>query len=687
MDLSRLRNIGIVAHIDAGKTTVTERILYYTGVEHRMGEVHQGTTVMDWMEEERERGITITAAATRCPWRDHAIQIIDTPGHVDFTAEVSRSLRVLDGAVVVVCAVAGVQAQTETVLRQAAANEVPWIAFINKMDRQGADFQAAVESLRRQVEAPAVPVQLPVGSGGEFEGVIDLLELRLLCWREEDKGAEVEVRELTEEQRVVALEARLRLCEAVAETSEDLLDAYLERGDLENAALRAGLRRATLARRLVPVLAGSALRFAGIQPLLDGVLAWLPSPLERPPVRGHRPGAEDKEEIRDPDPAAPLTALVFKVAHDPHGDLCYLRVYSGILREGDQLHNARRARPERAQAIYRMHADHRERLSEAGPGEIVVLPGLKHAQTGDTLFLKGHAIALEPIEFPDPVIRQTVEPRSLAERDKLFQALRALDREDPTLRVTVDEDTGQAMLAGMGELHLEVALHRLERDFRLQARAGRPVVAYRETVQSACHGEGRAERPFADGRQVAEAEVRVTPGPETRPTLRLAADLDGFAGAPRKVFESEAPLLLQSGGDLGYPLARIAVEIVRLDWSPAGEPPPVELLLGAVSRAIDRAIEGGTRLLEPVMTLRVEVPEESLAGVMADLQRRRAEVEELEVVQELRVVRARAPLEAMFAYSTELRSLTQGRGSFSLEPWGYAPVPEARSREILEGIV
>ncbi len=641
---------------------------------------------MDWMEEERERGITITAAATRCPWRDHVVQVIDTPGHVDFTGEVSRSLRVLDGAVVVVCAVAGVQAQTETVLRQAARYQVPWLAFVNKMDRQGADFAAAVASLKERGGVRPVPVQIPVGDGRDFDGVVDLIELRLLRWQAEEKGAEVHVEELPAALREAAEAARAELCEAVAEVDDELLGAWLEHGGLDAEQLHRGLRAGTLERRFVPVLCGSALHYQGIQPLLDAVLAWLPSPAERPPVIGHVPGDEDRELSRPASAEAPLCALVFKLFHEAHGDLSYLRVYSGELVEGMSLHNARVRGTERISQIWRMHADHRERLDKAGPGEIVVVPGLKKAQTGDTLFPKGQAIALEPIDFPEPVIRQTVEPEILGDRDKLLEALRVLDREDPTLTVSVDEDTGQAVLAGMGELHLEVALHRLERDFRLAARAGRPIVAYRETLLEARAGAGSVERPTGDGSKlVVKARVRAEPQAETRPGFLVGEAAAGLSPATRHDLGIAAHELVEAGGDLGYPLAKLQVRLEALEWSPAGEAPPVEMVLGAASRALDDALRGATGLLEPIMSLRVEVPEEFLSGVLADLQSRRAEIQSMDLEQGSGQIQATAPLDSLFAYSTRLRSLTQGRGDFSLSPSGYAPVPVARAEEILQG--
>lgn len=683
MDLANLRNVGIVAHIDAGKTTVTERILFYTGVEHRMGEVHQGNTVMDWMPEERERGITIMAATTRCPWRDSVIQIIDTPGHVDFTVEVSRSLRVLDGAVVVLCGVAGVQAQTETVLRQVAENSVPWIAFLNKMDRPGADFSAALESLKDRTGVNPIPVQLPVGEGDSFDGVLDLPKMKRLSWDRNEKGATVQESDLSDEEHQRAELARTQLCEAVAGFSDELLEKYLDNESLSEEELLKGLKLGVMERKLVPAFCGSALHNLGIQPLLDAILALLPSPLERPPVEGVSPQDETERLLRAPEKSAPFTGFVFKLFHDPHGDLCYLRVYSGVLKEGDVLLNARHKKKERAQQLWRMHADHRERLKEAGPGEIVAVPGLKHAITGDTLFHQGEAIALESIHFPDPVIRQTLEPLNMGERDKLENALLALCREDPTLKLVTDQETGQLTLAGMGELHLEVARHRLERDFRVSARAGNPIVAYRETLLSAKGGSGTIERPLEEGRQVVQVQAKLRPTPGKRSEVLFSEEVTLLQEASVLAFREGAEGLLQSGGDLGFPLAELEVEISKLHWSPDTEPVSREILMAAASQAMEGALQGNTTLLEPVMTVRVEVPEEFLSGVLGDLSARRAEVGNLEVGHEQRVIFAIAPLQAMFSYSTDLRSLTQGRGAFSMTPHGYAAIPPERAQKIL----
>ncbi len=679
MDLARLRSVGIVAHIDAGKTTVTERILFYTGVERRMGEVHTGTTAMDWMEEERERGITITSAATVCPWRDHSIQWVDTPGHVDFSAEVNRSLRVLDGAVVVICGVAGVQAQTETVLREAERQKLPWLAFVNKMDRPGADFGGAVGSLQERLGVAAIPVQIPMGEGAEFSGVVDLLEERALLWDLEDLGSQVR-QEVVPEPWVEAMTvARKRLCEAIADTEDTLLESYLENESLTAKELRKGLRQATLSRRLVPVLCGAALRYQGIQPLLDAVLDWLPSPLDRGSVVGEDPQDPNTEIACSPDAKAPFAGLVFKIFHQPHGDLFYLRVYSGTLREGDGVGNAGTQSVERVGQIWRMHADHHERISSAGPGEIVVLPGLKSSRTGDTLYAKGHPVALAPVCFPEPVLRQSLEPTSLSEREKLEAALEVLVREDPTLVVETDEDTGQSILAGLGELHLEVVCHRLAREFKVEARAGRPWVAYREAPLRECLGQGVADRPLLEGgRQRVEATVRVVPAEATSPSFGpdLVADL------PTSLHDSlsrDLPTLLRGGGEQGYPLACFTAHLETLCWTPEDTIPAPELALGAVAVALEHALAESTVVLEPWMSLRVEVPENHFSGVLADLQARKAEILDLDVHQGERVLHAAAPLSALFAWTTELRSLTQGRGSFSQTPAGYRPRPESEN--------
>jgi elongation factor G len=676
MNLDRIRNVGIVAHIDAGKTTVTERILFYCGVEHRMGEVHDGTTVMDWMEEERERGITITAAATVCPWQGNEIRILDTPGHVDFTAEVARSLRVLDGAVVLLDAVAGVQAQTETVMRQADNFRIPRMVFVNKMDRQGADFQMAIESIRNRLGSLPLPVQMPAGEGSGFEGIVDLVGMRYFTWSEEDLGAQAREGPIPDALVSKATEARLALCADVAEVGEDLTDAYLENENLGAEELMEGIRRGTLEGRFVPVLCGAALRNQGIQPLLDGIVAWLPSPGDRPPVEAVPASGEGDPIPLPPEPGGPLAALVFKIFHEPHGALFYARVYSGTLKASSKVLLSRTGRMERINQLYCMHANDRESIDSAGPGDIVAIPGLKEARTGDTLCGE-EAFHLEPVEFPEPVIQRTVEPYDPSEREKLEEAVATLAREDPTLRVTVDEENGQIILSGMGELHLEVAVHRLERDFRARARVGRPRVAFRETLASTAEREGVAECPMdGGGRQRVVAKVALEPGSEGS----LELNSGGISAELRPLFEEGDWGGI--AGDLGFPVVDVRATLRSLEHSPSDAPLPPALAMGAVHQAISRGLQGNTKVLEPVMALRVEVPEEFLSGVMADLNARGAEVQDLEVDTELRRIRARVPLGDMFSYSTQLRSLTQGRGNFALEPAGYAPVGPARLAEL-----
>ncbi len=681
MDRSKLRNIGVVAHIDAGKTTVSERFLFYTGVEHRMGEVHDGTATMDWMDEERERGITITAAVTTLPWRDHLIQLIDTPGHVDFTVEVERSLRVLDGAVVVVDAVAGVQAQTETVVRQATRHRVPMVLLVNKMDRLGADFDAAVASVRSRLGLDALPLQLPLGSGAEFIAVIDLIHMQVLRWSGE-RGEVLERGAIDAGDLAAANSARDRLCARVAETDDSLTDRYLESGSLDAEELLLGLRRATIERQLVAVFAGAALRNLGIQPLLDAVVDLLPSPLERPAVEGE--AADGTTLTRPPDPDLPLAALVYKIFHESYGDLAFLRIYCGTLREGQKLVVARTGRVERIGRLLRMHALERAALSEAGPGELVAVSGLKWAATGDTLCPRGEEIALEGMRFPEPVMSLTVEPREPGEAEKLLEALRRVDREDPSLQLREDRETGQSVLDGMGELHLEVVLHRLEREFRVHARTGRPQVSYRE-------------RPVADARGAGAVAIDTDPAIAVQAQVELHAKAGSpfqFAGGPgwdslpigvRRELEEEG-FLLSGTGPNGFPLLGMSLHVQEVKVSSSDEASGsavASAVAGAVGKALQQALGRGTELLEPVMDLSVRVPEDFLSAVLSDLSTRGAEIREVDPLAG--EILARVALERMFAYSTQLRSMTQGRGEFSMAPAGYAPVPAQRMGSVLGG--
>jgi elongation factor G len=679
MDLARVRNIGVVAHIDAGKTTVTERILFYTGVEHRIGEVHDGTATMDWMAEERERGITITAAATTCKWKNYFLQIIDTPGHVDFTVEVERSLRVLDSAIVVLDAVAGVQPQTETVLRQAQRHSVPLMLFVNKMDRLGADGERALDSVRQRLGLSPVAVQLPIGAGDEFAGVVDLITMEAVSWSG-DQGQDVSRAAIPGELEAAAEVARDAMCSGIAECSEELTDAYLEAGTLSVDQLHRGLRLAVASRTLVPVLYGAALRNIGVQPLLDGVVEWMPSPLQRGSVNAKTLSGEGL--VCPPDPKADPVALVFKIFHEKYGDLHYLRIYSGTLKERQRMVVARNGRVERIGRILRMHAEHREQLEEAGPGSIVAVAGLKFAQTGDTLCLKGSEILLEEMDFPDAVMKLTVEAVEPTQTDRMLEALDLLDREDPTLHATLDEDTGQAMLAGMGELHLEVVLHRLEAEFGVKALTGKPQVSYREALLEKCQGSGAVEVPMDDGSQRVEMEVGLAPIEGTAIHFEPG---EFWEQLPAAVQAEIGPSSLQhEAGPLGFPLAGVRVDVKSVSWRPESESPGPQAVAGALIRAMANALQGHTELREPIMTVVVRVPESHMSGVLSDLNSRGGEI--LGIDLELSEVRAQAPLSEMFAYSTKLRSLTQGKGEFSLEPAGFAAPSESRKVEIMESL-
>ncbi|MDP7062941.1 MAG: TetM/TetW/TetO/TetS family tetracycline resistance ribosomal protection protein [Planctomycetota bacterium] len=669
MQAASFRNLGILAHIDAGKTTVTERILFYTGVERRMGEVHDGTATMDWMEEERERGITITAAVTHCPWRDSVLQLIDTPGHVDFTAEVARALRVLDGVVIVLDAVAGPQAQTETVVRQASKHEVPMLLFVNKMDRPGANFEAAVAKAAERLHKGVIPVQLPFGQGRDLEGVLDLVEQRLLTWDKADLGVEFSVHKVppAEQGRVAA--ARLELCSRVAALNDDWVDIFLDLDDLPNEILKQGLRQGTISRELVPALCGSALHNCGIQPLLDAVVDWLPSPLEVGSSMAIDPQTGRDLEVA-PDPKAATSALVFKVAHEEHGDLAYLRIFSGTIRKGEALFNTRTGKREKLQALYAMHADHRDALDSCGPGSLLAVPGMSQVRTGDTLCTDNRRLLLASIEFPEPVLQQTLETNDAASRDRLGELLAILVREDPTLHFQEDEDTGGFLLSGMGELHLEVNLHRLQRQFKLDVRAGSPRVNYRETVGGECSAAGHLEIPGDTGMRV-EVRVRLSPSEKMVPELMLAPGLDPL---PQGLIDElqKAQMLQGWVGAEGFPLAQTRVLIES--WSASSERPPgLDFFLGALQAAVAAAMGSGSVVLEPRMDLHVEVPDEHLSAVLADLQKRHSEILDITMEGDIQQVHARVPLSEMVAYSTALRSQTQGRGSFQMTADGFMP--------------
>jgi elongation factor G len=681
--LDRVRNIGIMAHIDAGKTTTTERILYYTGRTHKMGEVHEGAATMDWMAQEQERGITITSAATTAFWNDHRINIIDTPGHVDFTVEVERSLRVLDGAIAVFDAVAGVEPQSETVWRQADKYGVPRIAFINKMDRTGADFFASVQSMVDRLGARPVPVQLPIGQEEHFRGVVDLVEMRAIVWTDE-LGTTFEIQDVPAELAEQAHEYHHQLIEAVADHDDELMETYLT--DEESVApemLRRALRRSTLDISVTPVLCGSAFKNKGVQPLLDAVVDFLPSPLDVPPVHGVDPRTEN-ELSRRPASDEPFSALAFKVMSDPYvGKLTYVRVYSGLVRSGDRVLNTTTGRTERLSRILRMHANHREEVEELGPGEIAAVVGLKQTTTGDTLAVATAPIRLESMVFPDPVISVAIEPKTKADQDKLSTALQRLAEEDPTFQVRSDEETGQTLISGMGELHLEIIVDRLMREFAVDANVGRPQVAYRETIGKRIEKvEGRFVRQTGGRGQYGHAVINMEPAPGEGYEF-----VDKVVGGkiPREYIPSvdigiqEA---LESGVLAGYPVVDVRVELIEGSYHDVDSSEMAFKVAGSIAakEAMKRA---NPKLLEPVMSVEVVTPEEFLGDVMGDVNARRGRIEGLEPRGNAQVIRARVPLATMFGYATDLRSTTQGRATFTMQFDRYEEVPQSIAGEIV----
>ena len=683
--IDRIRNIGIIAHIDAGKTTVSERILFYSGKEHRMGEVHEGNTVMDWMEEERKRGITITSAATTLPWRNHRINLIDTPGHVDFTAEVERSLRVLDGGVVVFDGVAGVEAQSETVWHQADRYRVPRLVFVNKLDRTGAVFDRVVEDIRTRLAgggSPAIlPILLPAGQESSFHGVVDPIRRVLLRFRGEDRGRTIAEEPVPPEMAGAVEAARARIVEAAADHGDEAAtQRFLEGGELTEEEIRTGLRRGTIARKVVPVLCGSALKDIGIQPVLDAVLAYLPSPLEVGAVEGHEPGEEGKAVRRKPERDEPLAALAFKTFSEKHGDLTYLRIYAGTLKRNDQVFNATRDKVERVGQLLRMHANHREGVEEAGPGDIVATVGLRFTVTGDTLCTKKAPVVLEAMRFPETVMSLAIEPRSTADRDNLAESLGRLAKDDPTFTARTDEETGQTVISGMGELHLEVLVNRLTRDFGVSAHVGKPRVAYRQTVGGAAKGEAEFDRTVGEKRQYARVVLEVFPGDGHDHLLFGLAKLPPILRAAVRAGIKSAE---QGGCGLGYPCVNVGVKAVDFTVHPtdASETAFEAAASQAFGAAFDRA---GAVLLEPVMSVAVHSPEEFLGAVLGDLQRRRATIESIETPSHgTRVIKGVVSLAEMFGYSTSLRSVSQGRAAFTLEPRAYAPVPADRAKGMI----
>jgi len=674
--LERVRNIGIMAHIDAGKTTTTERILFYTGRTHRMGEVHEGAAVMDWMEQERERGITITSAATTCSWREHEINIIDTPGHVDFTVEVERSLRVLDGAVAVFCSVGGVEPQSETVWRQADKYGVARIAFVNKMDRVGADFANAISMMRERLGANAHAVQLPVGEGETFNGLIDLIEMKSLIFREEDLGATWEEMEIPQDLRDEAESARLDLIEALAEADEEFFEVYAEEREPTADEFNGALRRATTKALFVPVLCGSAFRNKGVQRLLDAVIDYLPSPAEMPAMRGVDPATEAEIE-RSADPDQPLAALAFKIQTDPYvGKLAWLRVYSGTLDAGSYVLNATREKKQRLGRLLRMHANKREEVEQARAGDIVAAVGFKSITTGDTICAVDHPVLLEQMNFPEPVIGVAIEPKTKADEDKLTEALQKLSEEDPTFRVRVDEDTGQLIIAGMGELHLEILVDRMRREFKVQANVGKPEVSYKETLGKAATVEVKFARQTGGHGQYAHVVLKVEPA-ERGQGLIFENATKGGAIAKEFVKGVEKGIRegMEAGILAGYPM--IDIRVVLLDGSMHEVDSSEMAFKVAASMALkDASKKAKPVLLEPVMDVEIVTPPEYMGDVTADISSRRGQVGGMLPRGDLRVIAASVPLAEMFGYATQLRSLTQGRAIFSMEFARFEPAPK-----------
>jgi len=681
--LRRIRNIGIAAHIDAGKTTTTERILFYTGRKHRIGEVHEGAATMDWMEQEKERGITITSAATTCLWKDHHINIIDTPGHVDFTVEVERSMRVLDGAIAVFCSVGGVEPQSETVWRQADKYRVPRIAFVNKMDRVGADFLGVVSQMKERLGANAVPVQMPVGSEDSFSGVVDLVSCKAILYQDE-LGSQYKVVDVPPELQEEVQLAREAMVEALAELDEELMELYLEGEEIPEELLKRVIRENTIKLKLYPVLCGSAFKNKGIQPLLDAVVDYLPSPLDLPPVQGEDPNTGEIVEVC-PDPDEPFAALAFKIMVDPFvGRLVYCRVYSGTVNAGETLVNTTARTKERVGRILRMHANKREELDRAEAGMIVALPGLKATKTGDTICSDKRPVVLESLEFPEPVISLAVEPQSKADQVKLSKGLAGLSEEDPTFRVRTDEETGQTIISGMGELHLEIIVDRLKREFGVSVRVGKPQVAYRETIKAKATAEGKFVRQSGGRGQYGHVVLELEPL-EPRSGFEFVDKIVGgaipkeYIPAVQKGIEEA----MNAGVLGGYPV--IGVRATLIDGSYHEVDSSEMAFKIAASMGFKEAMKKAQPvLLEPIMEVEVVTPEDYLGDVMGDLNARRGRVEGMSMRANARIVKAYVPLAEMFGYATELRSKTSGRASYSMKFSHYEEVPQNIAEELLK---
>jgi elongation factor G len=689
--ITRYRNIGIVAHVDAGKTTTTERVLFYTGLSHKIGEVHDGAATMDWMEQEQERGITITSAATTCFWKgmnqqfeDHRVNIIDTPGHVDFTIEVERSLRVLDGAVVVLCASSGVQPQTETVWRQANKYEVPRMVFVNKMDRAGADFFMVVDQLKKRLGANVVPINFPIGAEDEFKGVVDLIRMKAIMWNEADQGMTYELEDIPADLQAKAEELREQMIEAAAESTDELMEKYLEEGELTDEEIKAGLRARTLANEIVLMLAGSAFKNKGVQAVLDAVIEYLPSPVEVKAIEGTLDDKDETVASREADDNAPFAALAFKIATDPFvGTLTFVRVYSGVLNSGDSVINSVKSKKERVGRMVQMHANNREEIKEVRAGDIAALIGMKDVTTGDTLCDPNSRIILERMEFPDPVISVAVEPKTKADQEKMGVALGKLAQEDPSFRVETDEESGQTIISGMGELHLDIIVDRMRREFSVEANIGKPQVAYREKIRQPVVANHKFARQSGGRGQYGHVVVEFSPSDEEG--LEFLNEIVGgaipkeYIPAVQKGIEEQ----MKNGVIAGYPLIGLKARLYDGSFHDVDSNEMAFKI--AASQALKKyAMQASPCLLEPMMKVEVVTPEDYMGDVMGDLNRRRGLVQGMEDTSSGKVINAQVPLGEMFGYATDLRSATQGRATYSMEFDSYAEAPNNIAEAVMK---
>jgi len=691
--IKRYRNIGIMAHIDAGKTTTTERILYYTGISHKIGEVHDGAATMDWMEQEQERGITITSAATTCFWQgmdkqydQHRINIIDTPGHVDFTIEVERSLRVLDGAVAVFCAVGGVEPQSETVWRQANKYRVPRMAFVNKMDRAGANFLRVVGQIKDRLGATPVPLQMAIGAEDNFQGVVDLIRMKAIYWNDADMGATYDAREIPDDLKDLCAEWRESMVESAAEANEELMEKYLEEGDLSEADIRAGIRQRTLANEIVPALCGSAFKNKGVQAMLDAIVEFMPSPLDVPAIKGILDDKDETEAERHSSDEEPFSALAFKIATDPFvGTLTFFRVYSGVLKSGDTVYNPVKSKKERVGRIVQMHSNSREEIKEVLAGDIAAAVGLKDVTTGDTLCDPTNIITLERMEFPEPVISVAVEPKTKSDQEKMGIALSKLAQEDPSFRVRTDEESGQTIISGMGELHLDIIVDRMKREFNVEANVGAPQVAYRETIRKVVEkAEGKFVRQSGGRGQYGHVVLKLEPQ-EPGTGYEFVNGIVGgvvpreYIGAVDKGIQEQ----MEGGVLAGYPVVDVKVTLYDGSYHDVDSSEMAFKIAGSMGFKAG-ALDGGAVLLEPIMKVEVVTPEENMGDVMGDLNRRRGQVQGMDDSPSGKIIRAEVPLAEMFGYATDLRSATQGRATYSMEFAKYAEAPNSIAEAVIK---